>query len=179
MQNEIWVPIKGFELTYEVSNFGRVKSLDRKSTGKLLSEKFIKGKILTNYIDSGGYPRVDLGKIGATKRFRFLVHRLVADAFIPIIENKFFINHIDGCKSNAAAINLEWCTASENGIHAHRTELTEYKGKFKSKITCDLATGIFYFAAKDVADSLGMNFFTFKSRVRNNKAGFSDRFVST
>lgn len=68
-----------------------------------------------------GYPMVTLFKEGKPKHY--LIHRLVALAFIPNPLNKPCINHIDGNKKNHSLSNLEWVTYSENGLHAYRTGL--------------------------------------------------------
>lgn len=98
---EIWKPIKDYEGLYEVSDLGRVKSLyhDRE-------------KILAKRVDTAGYVTVILYK-GKNKK-SFIVHRLVAEAFIPNPENKPFINHKDENKTNNIYSNLEWVTQSEN-----------------------------------------------------------------
>lgn len=110
---EIWKQIKGYEGMYEISNFGRVKSLVRKGV--------IKEKILKNQLDINGYYIVTPKKYGIQKNTR--VHRLVTEAFIKNIENKPQINHKDGIKTNNHVDNLEWCTQKENSKHAWETGL--------------------------------------------------------
>lgn len=117
MQEE-WRDIAGLEGRYQVSNLGRVKSLDREeyrrdANGGYATFKY-KGKVLSLVKSSHGYAIVPLGK---NKPFNS-VHRLVAGAFIPNPENKPFINHIDGDRLNNMVSNLEWCTNQENQIHA-------------------------------------------------------------
>ena len=104
--NEIWKPIEGYEGLYEVSNLGRVKSYQKNKNGHLLS--FTKS--------TWGYHLVGLNKDG--KRKSFSVHRLVATAFLPKIEGKEVINHIDCDKTNNHVDNLEWCTQKENVQHS-------------------------------------------------------------
>lgn len=104
---EIWKDIPGYEGKYQVSNKGRVKSLNFNRTGK---EAILKAK---NHV---GYPRVILWKGG--KRHEICVHRLVAEAFLPNPDNKQFVNHIDGDRRNNNVENLEWCTPQENAIHS-------------------------------------------------------------
>lgn len=94
---------------YEVSNLGNVRNR-------------LTGKVLRPFKNGKGYLRVDLCKNGKEKTF--LVHRLVATAFIPNPDNKPQVNHIDGCKSNNYISNLEWCNSSENVSHSYRTGLS-------------------------------------------------------
>ena|SRR5690242_18466180 len=112
MNNEIWAPISGYETYYEVSNHGRVRSMDRTVT----NGKRWKGRTLKMIISTTGYWVVSLS-VGS-KVSRQKVHRLVAQAFVANDENKPEVNHIDGNKLNACAYNLEWCTHKENGRHA-------------------------------------------------------------
>ena len=111
---EIWKDIKGYEGMYQVSNMGRVKSLDR------LDNKGRKthGKILTVKHDGGGYCQVALSKDG--QQVYPKIHRLVALHFIPNAENKPQINHKDENKDNNAADNLEWVTSKENANYGTR-----------------------------------------------------------
>lgn len=106
---------------YEISNLGRLKSLERISLrGFKLKEKLIKGGI-----DTRGYQMIHLVNNGVRKTL--LVHRLVAKEFIPNPENKYDINHIDGIKTNNFDYNLEWCTTQENIIHAYANGLCSDK----------------------------------------------------
>lgn len=121
LKNEAWEPIKGYEGLYEVSNLGKVKSLVKPGAP---IERILK------YWMSGRkgrrYPYVSLTK--GNKKKGFLIHRLVAVAFIPNPLNKPFVNHIDGNKLNNRHSNLEWCTTSENQKHAYRTGLMNNAG---------------------------------------------------
>lgn len=121
---EIWRSIKGYEGLYEVSNLGRVKSLKRRvattsRNGKIFSivinEKILKPGYNRNYY------QVHLCKSGKYPLYE--VARLVATAFILNNQNKPQVNHIDGDKLNNKANNLEWCTISENRLHAYKTGL--------------------------------------------------------
>lgn len=127
MTIEEWRPVAGYEGSYEVSNMGRIKSLDRYITvqshvGGNQYQKhfdapaktvFRKGRVLKPK-DYRGYKSVNLG------RKSFKVHRLVAQAFIPNPKNKPNINHIDNNPGNNVCFNLEWCTQKENMQHAVR-----------------------------------------------------------
>lgn len=118
---EIWKDIEGYEGLYQISNLGRVRSLDRYMKNGTSNQYIRKGKILIQQKGTGNYIQVCLSKNCKGKCYK--LHRLVAEAFIPNIENKPDINHIDGNKSNNCANNLEWCTKSENMKHAARTGL--------------------------------------------------------
>lgn len=125
---EEWRDVVGFEGIYQVSNYGRVKSLPRvvRKGGKT-GEVLTKEMQLTPRQDQNGYTRVYLNENGRT---RFMpVHRLVAKAFIPNPDNKPQVNHIDGNKSNNCVSNLEWCTNSENQKHAYRIGLNRVTGR--------------------------------------------------
>lgn len=106
---EVWKDIEEYEGLYQVSNFGRIKSLNYRRTGK--------AKILKIAKITKGYYGIILHKKGKYKNFK--THRLVAMAFIPNPDDKPQINHIDGDKSNNCISNLEWATNSENQKHAH------------------------------------------------------------
>ena len=118
---EIWKPVTGYEGRFYVSNLGNVKresALFYRKDGQLQGVKL---RYPTQHTDRLGYLRVDLQYQG--KRKAYLVHRLVAQEFIPNPENKREVNHIDGNKKNNKAENLEWCTRLENMQHAHRIGL--------------------------------------------------------
>lgn len=114
---EEWKDVVGYEGFYQVSDKGRVKSLDRVDC----LGHARKGIILKQRVTKWGYMRTMLYKNGVSKQES--IHRLVGKAFIPNIENKEQINHIDGVKTNNSVFNLEWCSLSENRKHAYRTGL--------------------------------------------------------
>ena len=125
---EIWKNIKGYEGFYQVSNMGRVKSLERTFIDKSGRKRTIKERILKQAAWSTGYLSVVLSTSG--KRKMFAVHRLVCKAFHEKPDNKPCVNHIDENKTNNCASNLEWCTSSENNNHGTRNERS---GKAQSK----------------------------------------------
>lgn len=103
-EKELWMPVKGYECKYEVSNYGDVVSLNYRQTGKRHPLSIKTGK--------DGYLRVTLCKKCICKSI--LVHRLVAEAFIPNPENKPFVDHIDTDRKNNCVSNLKWCNRKEN-----------------------------------------------------------------
>lgn len=121
---EVWKPVKGFEGFYEISNYGRVKSKERYVLCKNKPTK-IKGKILKFGINSSGYCFVIMVKDNIRKMH--LVHRLVAEHFIPNVNNLPQINHIDENKENNHVSNLEWCTAKYNVNYGMRSQKVSEK----------------------------------------------------
>ena len=106
--SEIWQDIAGYEGLYMISDKGNVYSVERKdSMGRECG-----GRTLTPKTNPDGYPRIALNKNGTTKQY--LIHRLVAQAFIPNPNNYLEINHKDEDKSNNNVENLEWCTRKYN-----------------------------------------------------------------
>ncbi len=112
MENEIWLPIKGYEGLYEVSSFGRVRSLNYHLTGQT--------KVLSTGDNGNGYLQVDLCKNG--KRKKYSVHRLVAEAFIPNWFDDPEVNHRDENPKNNHVSNLEWCDRKYNDNYGTRNE---------------------------------------------------------
>jgi hypothetical protein len=122
MINEIWIDIKNYEGIYQISNFGNVKSIMRIGKhNKGRKWQIRKERTLKNRNDGRGYYSVILYK-GNTK-ISYRIHRLVAKAFIPNINNRPEINHKDGNKQNNNVDNLEWCTRKENTSHARQNGL--------------------------------------------------------
>lgn len=127
---EQWKPVAGFETLYQVSNLGRVKSLDRFVTqegnkGTRFTRKYA-GKILVKTKDKHGYESVCIAYDNGKKITRN-VHRLVAEAFIPNPKNYPQINHKDENPSNNAVSNLEWCDSKYNINYGSRNFITSLK----------------------------------------------------
>ena len=121
MKKEYWRPVLGYEGLYEVSNWGRVKSLPRNGTVKY-------ARILKPDTDKDGYLYVVLSKNNKQKLFK--IHRLVAEAFIPNPNNLPMINHKDENKQNNNAENLEWC---DNKYNINYGSCIERRSKKRSK----------------------------------------------
>jgi hypothetical protein len=144
---EIWKDIIGYEGLYQVSNLGRVKSLSRYDR----LGRYHTGKILSDCDNGTGYRIVGLKVDGKQKTFT--IHRLVATAFIENLHNYDYVNHKDGDKTNNRVDNLEWCTASENMLHAVKLGLHYHFGK--RKILC-VETGQIFNSIKDAESWVGV-----------------------
>lgn len=108
-----WKDVLGYETLYRVNSEGEVYS--KRS-----------GRIIKQGVSHKGYCVVSTkigGRAGVCKMLR--VHRMVAETFIPNLENKPFVNHIDGVKTNNSVGNLEWVTAKENTTHAIKHNLLD------------------------------------------------------
>ena len=129
---EEWRSVIGYEGIYEVSNYGRVRSVDREVKQSNGSIGHYKGKILKGEYDKKGYRRYRLSKNNKTqKKFE---HQLVAQAFIPNPNNYSMINHKDEIKDNNHVSNLEWCDSKYNNNYGTiKQRISEAK---KKKIIC-------------------------------------------
>lgn len=139
--DEIWKDIKGYEGIYQVSNLGRVRSLDRVNE----RGRKKKGMLLKPKLKRDGYVDVHLTFKDKGKDQNIKIHRLVAEAFMPIPEElkKWYgtqylqINHKDENKQNNCVDNLEWCTAQYNSMWGTKRERQKEKIK-KSVMQYDM-----------------------------------------
>ena len=145
---ESWKDIKGYEGLYQISNLGRVRSVDRLDS----ANHRLKGRIKSTSIRPNGYENVILCKNSKSKGYS--VHRLVAQAFIPNPENKPQINHIDENKANNKVSNLEWVTRKENINHGNRTRTALIK--MSKEVYC-VETGKVYINARYASEELGVS----------------------
>lgn len=149
---EVWRDINGYESYYQVSNLGRVRSLDKMQNYNG-SVRIHEGRVLKPSSDGKGYYIVSLSK--NNKAVTKTIHRLVALAFMPNPNNLPHINHKDECKTNNFVFinndgtineeksNLEWCTASYNvnyGNAAVERGLKQRNDRNKSKLTAAYTT---------------------------------------
>jgi hypothetical protein len=136
---EIFLPIRGYEGIYEISNYGTLKRLD-------------KGTFPKGSPNKQGYIRYKLSVNDVCKNY--FGHVLVAKAFIANTENKPQVNHIDGNAKNNHVSNLEWCTAKENVRHAFRTGLSTNKGINNSRCRLSETQVIEIYKSKETALNL-------------------------
>lgn len=129
MSEERWVDIHGYEGYYQISNYGRIKSLERivkcNSGSKVEPSKLLS----VTHTNKGGYVIIGLRKNG--ERHFFQLHRLVLSNFLGCPINNIQVNHIDENKSNNRLDNLEYCTAKYNTNYGDRNKRISENNKLK------------------------------------------------
>ena len=173
---EIWKPIKGYESFYQVSNYGRIRSLDREipfiqrnQFGEFPTIKRVKGKLLRHKRAGDGYYNVCLHD-GETKKYRY-IHRLVAEHFIGDCEG-LEINHKSGVKSCNCVWNLEIATRQENQNHAYDAGLN----KLFNKSRPIRVNGVVYQSIGEASKATGYNKNLIHSRLKNPNPKMSGNF---
>lgn len=136
---ERWAFVPDTEGRYRVSDAGRVASFYHRG-GAREQPLFLKAAP-----NNPGYPRVTLQNPNGCQFYR-RVHRLVAMAFLPPVEGKPFVNHIDGDKTNNSVSNLEWTTNVDNIAHAIRTGLVDNRGErsYYAKLNANTVANILH-----------------------------------
>lgn len=166
LEGEIWIDIKDFVGMYQVSNYGRVRSLDRYLNSNDNRMQLKKGVIIKPNIVFGGYWQASLYNNGKRKVKKF--HRLVAMAFVENQKNKREVNHIDRNKNNNCFKNLEWCTPKENMMHLENNFGFDY-GRRKIEMYSKDDTFLRNFESiAEACDFLGVK------RMSNGKAKISN-----
>lgn len=163
--SEMWKPIEGYEGIYEVSASGRVRNVKKA------------GRMMTGSTVTHGYKAVTLHKNGCGKMM--LVHRIVAEHFIPNPENKPQVNHINGNKADNRVENLEWATAQENLTHAMRTGLihSQMAKPQPAELMIRLREGKGW-SQQELADKAGVGIYTVQS-CENHSRFLRERCVNT
>lgn len=162
LKNEEWRDVCGFEGYYQVSNYGRVKGLERNVPSIDGRVVHIKPRILFCCLNSHGYYSVNLTMYN--KHYSKEVHRMVALAFIPNIDNLEQVNHRDENKTNNCVYNLEWCTRSYNALYGTTQERISQSRKNNPNIGKDVlqftAKGVFvaeYRSISEASKSVGVD----------------------
>lgn len=135
---EEWRKIEGYD--YEISNFGNLRSMDRITYSKEGVPRSRKGRFCS--LESrtrDGYVKVGISKYGREKTI--MLHRLVAQAFLPNPENLSEVNHKNAIKTDNRVENLEWVDRKTNELHSVELNL-KFKGDFKRKFTNDQVISI-------------------------------------
>lgn len=162
MVKEIWKPIVGYEDYYEVSNKGKIRSLDRYVKGRGGSTYFKKGIERKQCHDTNGYLFVLLSVDGKLKQLS--THRIVATAFLG--ESDLEVNHKNGNKEDNRVENLEYVTRRENQLHSyrvlHRKPVCSWKGKFGFDHNKS-----FHVKATNIIDGKVMIFGSYREAARN------------
>lgn len=159
--------IPAYEGYYKISDTGEVLSCERLGTdGRKIKNRLISGGMFSN-----GYKYVCLRKDGINHNL--LIHRLVAEAFIPNPENKPVVNHKDGNKLNNTVQNLEWVTQGENLYHAVEIGLIESQCKIRRKVTVKQGEHIILFdTMKDCASFFGFKKGWLHNQIRKHGCAF-------
>lgn len=134
LDNEFWRSVVGYEGLYEVSNFGRIKGMEKIRTAK--GGSYIRNEqIIIQSIHHNGYKVIGMTKNG--KRKSFESHRIIAMSFLPNPDNKAEVNHINLDRGDNSLENLEWTSRRENLSHGFKNKIcsSQYRGVAYNKNT--------------------------------------------
>lgn len=156
MENETWLPIVGYEDEYEISSFGRVRTVGHYVNGKNGSKRFVKGCIRKLNVRPCKYVRIQLHRKDTPK----LVHRLVAEAFIPNPDNLPVVNHKNEDKTMNFVSNIEWSSYPYNNSygegHKNRIMHLTNRADLSKPVLC-IETGQIYPSGKEAWRKTGIN----------------------
>lgn len=169
--NEVWRSVVGYMDLYEVSNLGRVRSLDRIQYNPVAAthQTFHPGHIMRGRVSGGGYRTVGLRDING-KRKTYTVHRLVAQAFIPNPDNLPYINHKNYNKLDNRVENLEWCTPTYN-VHYGRADVIRQHNQPKRKDVAQYTIKGEYISIYKTLQSAAKNVGTTRQLIRECAKG--------
>jgi hypothetical protein len=160
METEVWKPVVGYpELSHaEVSNLGRVRTLDRHAPSKRAKQptQLRRGGIISPWLGRAGYLQIQI-KVGEARR-KYYVHRLVALAFVPGHFEGATVDHIDGDKLNNLPGNLQWVTLSRNTQLQWQTGLVDIRGEKHPSAKLTNAEAAHVLRSADSASSLAEQF---------------------
>lgn len=140
---EIWKPIKNYENIYQISNYGRIRSLDRYITYPDGHKQFCQEQLMYPGKTHSGYLQIGLNKNHRT--YRYYVHQLVAQAFLDNPYHYTEIHHKDYDKTNNNVNNLMWITHEENILDLYfRKGYKDSSNKFKTHRCADCGKLIYY-----------------------------------
>ena len=172
---EVWVDIKGYEGLYQISNLGRVRSLDRKVKRKNNSTHILKGKINKNTKSKKGYLFTRLRDTDGNIKTMF-IHRLVAIAFIPNPDNLPEVDHINTIRDDNRVENLRWVSKKENMNNPLTKETLRERYKRgdnpnSKKMMCIFPNGdeIIFECKEDLKDYLNISIDTIDRIIKSEK----------
>lgn len=173
--SDIWKDIDGYEGLYQASNTGKIRSLDRIMLNRWGNgERHKRGKLMKFDLTSNGYLAVNLSKDGIGKRF--LVHRIVAQCFIPNPENKPCIDHINTDRTDNRVENLRWVTHRDNQnnpVTKSKMKLNKSKAKPILQFSLDDKFIKRWNSCSDIVRELGYNQGSISACCRNKKNYFT------
>lgn len=175
LDSEEWKDINGYEGIYQVSSFGRIKSLPRKVIKSNGRTHTVNESIRKPHETKDGYLRIRLSNGENAKSL--LIHRIVAEHFIENINSKLEVNHLDEDKKNNHVTNLEWCTRQENMEYSSWCYNRMHEANFKKVFSIDnYGVKTLFESIKDMAENLDIKIPTAHTYVQNSRKMSRGRF---